>query len=269
MFNQTPVMGASIFTDYDPFAIKPQIFSIAIVFIILLIIYITYFVKLKKQKPNVAPRGFVLIIQMYIAYIRNLVMEILGPELVKLTPYFVMLFSYICLSNIIGIVGLENPTTSLTVTLSMGLVTWIGTLVVGFKYQKLSYLKKFCFCLSIKGKKIPIMINPMEVISQVTPLISISFRIWGNIFAGCTISTLWFFMWGFISSKIPMIGMFNILGGLIVPPIHLYFDLLCGVIQALVFTLLTMVYWNLEKGDNPQNQEIKKINLEEINLMKY
>lgn len=54
----------------------------------------------------------VLIIQMLIAYIRVLVVEILGPKLEKLTPYFLYLFSYILLSNLIGL------------------------FVIGFRYQK-------------------------------------------------------------------------------------------------------------------------------------
>lgn len=252
---------------YEPFALRPQIISIAIVFVILLSVFIAYYVKLKKTKENEAPKGLVLGIQIYIAYIRSLVIDILGPELEGLTPYFVFLFAYILLSNVIGIVGFENPTASLTVTLSMGLVMFIGTFVIGLKYQKLSWLKKFCVCIKIKGKKIPVMINPMDVMSQITPLISISFRLWGNIFAGATIGTLWFFVTGLLCAQIPVIGAFNILGGLTIPAINIYFDLLCGVIQALVFTLLTMVYWTLEKGDaKPQTNQEENVPLINRNL---
>ena len=48
---------------------------------------------IKKVKENEAPKGLVLIMQMVIAYIRSLVVEILGPKLEKLTPYFIYLFS--------------------------------------------------------------------------------------------------------------------------------------------------------------------------------
>ena len=58
------------------------------------------------------PKGMVLIIQMLIAYIRVLVVEILGSKLEKLTLYFLYLFSYILLSNLIGL------------------------FVIGFRYQK-------------------------------------------------------------------------------------------------------------------------------------
>ena len=159
------------------FTITPVITSVILVTLILATIYIIYYFKLKKVKENEAPKGLVLIMQMVIAYIRSLVVEILGPKLEKLTPYFIYLFSYILLSNVIGLIGFENPTGSLTVTLSMGFVTFIGLFVIGFKYQKISYLKKFCICIKVKGKKIPVMVNPLEVISQITPFISISFRL--------------------------------------------------------------------------------------------
>jgi F-type H+-transporting ATPase subunit a len=124
--------------------------------------------------------------------VRSLVVDILGKRLEKLTPYFVFLMSYLLLSNTIGILGLANPTGSLTVTLSFGLVMFIGTFVIGFRYQKLSYLTRFCACVKSKktGKHYPVMINPLNIIEVITPLISISFRLWGNIFAGGVVLTL-------------------------------------------------------------------------------
>ncbi|MDR2822997.1 MAG: F0F1 ATP synthase subunit A [Mycoplasmataceae bacterium] len=230
------------------FQLRPQIVSIAVVLIILATLFITYYVKLKKIPVNQAPGGIVLIVQIYVEYIRNLVVDILGKRLEKLTPYFVFLFSYLILSNVIGIVGLENPTASLTVTLTLGLVMFIGTFVIGLRFQKLSYLTRFTFNIQVNGKHVPVMINPLGIIEVIAPLISISFRLWGNIFAGSLIATLWFYLTADIFHAIPVIGVINLLGGLTAPPIHGYFDLLCGCIQALVFTLLTMVYWTLAKS---------------------
>ncbi len=253
---------------------RPQILTILVVMVILATCAITYYVKQKKYKVNEPPKGFVLLIDIYIGFIRSLVIEILGPKFEKITPYFLYLMSYILLSNIIGIIGLENPTGSLTVTLSMGLVTWIGTQVVAFKYQKLSYLKTFTFGIKTKsGKKIPVFVNPLEVISAITPLISISFRLWGNIFAGSLVMSLWFYLFAYMSQSVPFLGAFNILAGITAAPIHAYFDLLCGCIQALVFTLLTMVYWTLAKGeDEVENIEqanvIENKNINEANLKK-
>jgi F-type H+-transporting ATPase subunit a len=166
-------------TSYDPFAPRPQVISIAVVLAILVIVSIVYYVKLKKLPINQAPNGYVLIIQMYVEFIRNLVVEILGPRLEKITPYFLFLFSYLLLSNMIGFLGLENPTSSLTVTLTLGLIMFIGTFVIGFRYQKLSYLTRFC--VNVRNKKnnklYGLFINPLEITSTIAPLISISFRL--------------------------------------------------------------------------------------------
>ncbi|MCQ2747994.1 MAG: F0F1 ATP synthase subunit A [Mycoplasmoidaceae bacterium] len=137
-----------------------------------------YYVKSRKLKANEAPTGYVLAIEIYVSYFRNMVHEILGPKLDKLTPLFVFIFTYILISNIIGVFGLDNPTGSYTVTLSMALIMYFGVWVVGFKYQKLSYLKNFCFKIKTKkGKQIPVFINPLEVMSNIAPLISMSFRL--------------------------------------------------------------------------------------------
>jgi F-type H+-transporting ATPase subunit a len=104
------------------------------------------------------------------------------------------------------------------------------------------------------------MINPLNVIEVVTPLISISFRLWGNIFAGGVIITLWYFMIGYITSFIPVIGVLSLLTGLVSPPIHGYFDIFVGIIQALVFTMLVMVYWSLAKDHgNYKVQDLQKV----------
>ena len=249
--------GAVSEITYNPFKLRPQILTISFVLVVLAILMIVYFCKLRKVQAKQAPKGYVLAVQMYVAYVRSMTVDILGPKFESLTPYFVFLFAYIFLSNITGVLGLDNPTSSLTVTLSMGLVTFVGMFVVGFKVQKLSYLKKFCFCVKTKkGKSIPVFINPLEVISQIAPLISISFRLWGNIFAGGLIATLWLTFTGFIWSKVPLIGAFNVLGGITLPVMNAYFDLLCGLIQALVFTMLTMMYWRMQIPDEEYEKQV-------------
>lgn len=240
--------------EYNPYSVRPQILSIFVIFLILAIISIIYYIKVKKLKQNQAPKGIVLLVQIYVEYVKSLIIEILGPEFLKITPYFLYLMSYIFLSNMIGIIGLENPTSSLTVTLSMGIITWIGTFVIAFKYQRLSYFKIFLIGAKIKNKKIYFLINPLEIISAITPVISISFRLWGNIFAGSLITTLWFYLWYYVTKSIPIIGLFNLLAAFTIAPIHMYFDLLCGTIQTLVFVLLTMVYWTLQKGEGEATQ---------------
>ncbi len=216
-------------------------------------------------KPDEAPSGYALIIFSMIESIKAMVRDVLGPEFEKITPYFLFLVAYIFCSNMIGIFGFENPTGSITVTFSLGIITFIGMLVVGFRYQRISYLKEFTVNVSVKSKKtgekktIPVMINPIEIMGKVTPLISISFRLWGNIFAGGLIMTLLY--------SVPMLGSqgtaalkdgppdpLMLISVLYVPPLIAFFDILTGSIQTMVFLLLTMIYWTLEKGETNEEK---------------
>lgn len=259
------IVTSSALSEYNPLAILPQVFTIIVILAILVIFSLCYFFQVRKLKPNEVPNKFIIMVDTYIDFIEGLILEILGPKFRKLTPYFLYLFTYIILCNTIGIIGLENPTNSLTVTFSMGLVTFIGIFVVGIKFQKLSFFNKFFFHI----KKYPIMINPLEIISQVTPLISISFRLWGNIFAGAMIVNMWFYLMGYITSSVPVLSTINLLAGFTIPPIHMYFDLLCGIIQALVFCLLTMVYWTLAKeSEHGHSNEKAKLKAISPNLKK-
>ena len=242
---------------WDYTKIVPQIFSIALVAFILLAIFVYYFQALKKLNGETAPKGLALVLFTIIEYFKKLSFDTLGYKFYKFTPYFLTLFLYIWCSNLIGILGFENPTGSATVTFSMGIVTFVGTIVVGFRYQKLSYLKTFTLNIPIKTKKgttkIPVMVNPLGVIGKITPLVSISLRLWGNIFAGGFILTL------FYALPMTFIGLdptketwhpIIIIAGVVAPFLHGYFDLFVGTIQAYVFTLLTMVYWSLERGED-------------------
>ncbi|MGL4647531.1 MAG: FoF1 ATP synthase subunit A [Mycoplasmoidaceae bacterium] len=254
----------NFFGSLDSFNIL-RLAGVLLVFFIILFSVIYYNHAIKRIKPNQALGGYALLIFMLINYFRNMTREILGEELEKLAPIFLTIFSYIAMSNVIGIIGVENPTSSVWVCLSLGLFSFIGIFVMGFRYQRFSFLYKFTFNIKIKVKgkedkiRIPVMINPIEIMGSLTPLISLSFRLWGNIFAGALIL--------FMVYNLPyaiLISPDAILSGkdfidqspwvlltvLLTPPMHAFFDIAIGLIQAMVFVLLTMVYWNISKEEH-------------------
>jgi F-type H+-transporting ATPase subunit a len=172
---------AAGFSTYQPFSFTQSIanvsISIFLTTLVISILFIIYRVKIKKQEAHLPSSNYVICFQIYIEFIRNMVIEVLGKKFEKITPFFIYLFSYILLSNTISIFGFANPTSSLSVTLSLGVVTFVGIFVIGIKYQKWSFLKKYTFNINTKKKSIPVMINPLNIIGQITPLISLSFRL--------------------------------------------------------------------------------------------
>ena len=270
-WEQMPVGGL----DWKPFVPTAAVVTIPITVVIILICVFVYYFLLKKQKPNVAPTGYVLIIQMMVISFENLTIELLGERYRKITPYFLMLMSYITVSNLLCLTGLTPPTGSLTVTFSMGLVTFIGTIYMGFRHQRLSYLKNFALNIKCKNKSIPIMINPFNILSEVSPLLSISMRLWGNTFAGSLILALLYsfiqYMFSNVNPTILGLILGSTFGGIITPVFHLYFDLTIGLIQAYVFVMLTYTYWSNQMIKEPKEEmnSNKSIKINVTNLASH
>lgn len=219
--------------NWNPWTIMPQLVGIVVTVLIIVSISFAYYRKVKKMAPDDDPRGIVLVVELIIKYFEKIVVDVLGVKYKNLTIYLMYLVLYILIGNWISIIGLESQVTSYTVTLSLGLVTFIGMYYLGIKFQKMMFLKKF-------------VVNPLELLTQFSPLISISFRLFGNITGGSIILLLLYNLTGSIWAHIPVIGQVNFLIGTVGPFLHIYFDLFDGSIQALIFGILTIVYWKLQ-----------------------
>lgn len=225
---------------------QPQLISLIFVTIVLIVFSIIIYFKVKKVKPNEAPYGIALLSEQYVSFVDDNFQAITNGKIDKVSPYIFSLLTFLVLGNILGIFGLEAVVTSYSVPLTLALVTWLGTYVIAIIFQKWRKLKKYA--------KLTL---PLDLLSEITPLISLSFRIFGNVIGGSTFLFLVYYVTGYIWGFIPIVGEVNLLGAVIAPAFNLYFDLFSGLIQAYVFTLLTMVYWTLET-DVPEKKEKRK-----------
>lgn len=244
--------------SYQPlnpeFAVAP-LASIVMTTILVFILGLCHFLKARKVKANQVPGKFLLVVGSGIDFVKNLVAEVIGPKHIKLTPYFLFVFIWLATSNLIILLGFKETATSATVPLVFAITTWIGSQVVAVKYQKWSYFNKFLFRIKIKGKKIPIMINPLEIMSKVTPIISLTFRMWGNITAGSIIYALIWWCFGGFTEPYPQIGILLICATIVMPFLLAYFTMFAGLIQAFVFTLLSITYWGQEIKEGIEHHE--------------
>jgi F-type H+-transporting ATPase subunit a len=119
---------------------------------------------------------------------------------------------------------LRAGTADLNTTIALSLFTMVFVQVVGVKYLGLAYFKKF---INFKN---PIMmfVAVLETISEFAKVISFSFRLFGNIFAGEVLLIV-------IGALVP----------LIVPMPFYGLEIFVGFIQALVFSLLSVVFYNV------------------------
>src|SRR5699024_12533347 len=92
----------------------------------------------------------------------------------------------------------------------------------------------------------------LNIFVQIAPLLSLSFRLFGNVVAGSTIMSLLYMFTGWVSQFVPFIGEFNFFGVIVAPVLHLYFDLFSGFLQAFLFISLTIIFIVVE---TPQGNE--------------
>lgn len=159
-------------------------------------------------------------------------------------PLVATLFAFILFSNwsgllpgvgSIGFDGIHNghevfipyfraPTADVNTTLALGLITMVMVQVYGFKYLGLKYFKKF-FDFS---NPINFFVGILELISDVSKIISFTFRLFGNIIAGEILLLV-------MAMLVPVLG----------PTPFIALELFVGFIQALVFMMLASVFINM------------------------
>ncbi len=132
-------------------------------------------------------------------------------------------FLYICIGNLIGLIpGFMSPTSSLNITFAMTLMVWVTHHVLGFRYHGKNYYKHFTGPIPVMA---PFMFA-LEVISNFARLLSLSMRLFGNIFAKEMLLSVLFMLAGAYFAPLPILCL----------------GVLVSVIQAVVFTLLAVLY---------------------------
>lgn len=127
---------------------------------------------------------------------------------------------------------LRAPTTDLSLTVGLALIAVVATNVAGFASLKLGYLKKFFnFSNPIDG-----VVGLLEFLSEFIRIISFSFRLFGNIFAG----------------ELLLIIMTSLTFGLATLP-FLFFEVFVGLIQAFVFFILLGIFISLAVHDHNEH----------------
>lgn len=182
--------------------------------------------------------------EILIDYFYTMTEQIAENRTKSIFPWFLSFFIYIFFSNFLGLfpgfgsVGLfehagENKhlipilrasTSDFNTTLALAIVSLVATHVLSIQYNGIkNYLKRF-FSLN----PILLFVGLLEIVSEFTKVFSLSFRLFGNIFAGevvlATISSLFAFV-----APIPF----------------LLLEAIVAIVQALVFAMLTMVFMSI------------------------
>lgn len=193
-----------------------------IVFLVLLGYFVAVRVSLSVENPGAVQH----LAEMTDEFVSGQGEQIIGHGYEQFTSYLTVILLFILLANLLGLLSpwLESPTASPAVPLGLALVTFVFYHYHGVRANGFAYIKQF---LGPVWWLYPLLL-PIEIISHCARVLSLTVRLYANMFAG-DLLTLAFF------SLIP-IG---------VPLVFLGLHLGVAVIQAYVFMLLSAIYLSL------------------------
>lgn len=181
---------------------------------------------LAVRKIDLLPNPFQVVGEFFVTTFRGLTADALDEGMAKkYFPLICSLFMFLVLSNWLGIIPkLSEPTKDLNTPLGLGVLGFVlahhaGIKAKGFK----KYAKEYCEPM--------FFMMPLNVIGEIAKVVSISFRLYGNILGGAII----------------ILVVSHLIYSLILPPMLIcFFSLFVGTIQAFVFTMLTLVYISVQ-----------------------
>ncbi len=194
-----------------------------IIMVILVAAFLVVFLGIASRRRSLVPRGMQNVFELLIGALEGLLVDIIGPEGKKYLPMIGTVGLFILCSNLLGLFpGLMSPTSKLNVTLGCALTVFVYYHYQGIKSNGLlKYLKYFSGPSPFLA---PLMV-PIELISHFSRPLSLSIRLFSNIFAEEVLIVV-------IASIIPYF----------LPLPFMVLSLFTSVLQAFVFVLLACIY---------------------------
>ena len=250
------VMGA----DADPKQVKAasealltwkEVFYSFVVVVLLAVFFIGIGRNLRERDPTRTQ----MLAEVLVGGLYDMFRSILGPEARRFTPYLGTLFIFILLNNWSGLVPLGFSSTSslANTTLGLGLMTFIYVQYTGIRMNGLGgYLYHFAGQPKSGVEwAFAVLIFPLELVGELIKPISLSLRLFGNIYGEETLIAVMVMLGTqFMQFLLSQFGDVGVTLGHFLPGIPFQFPfyflvLVASTVQALVFTLLSAVYISL------------------------
>lgn len=216
------------------------IFTNTLALSLLALVFLVGGAAILKRRLALVPGGFQNIAEIGIEFIIDLMDQVLGDrkKSEKYLPLVATIFIFVLVSNWLGLLPgigsivlrhgdesvplLRSPSTDLNFTLALAIISVVAANAIGVAAAGFfRYMKKY---LDFSGP-LAFFVGILELISEIAKLISFSFRLFGNIFAGEV-----------------LLVVLGILVPYLLPVPFIMMEMFFGFIQALIFATLTLVF---------------------------
>ena len=189
------------------------------------ILLLIIFAVLATRKINMVPTKAQNFFEILISGMEEFMVDITGEEGRWFFPIIATIFIYIATCNLMGLIpGFFPPTASINTTVSCAIPVFLFTHFIGVKYHGIKYIKHF---LGPVWWLIPIIL-PIEIIGHLARVLSLSFRLFGNITGHELVLAILFMLAGAFFAPLPIMAM----------------GIFVAFVQAFVFFLLSIMYFS-------------------------
>ena len=179
---------------------------------------------LASRRISLIPKGAQNVFELIVGGLEEFMVEITGEEGRAFFPYIATVFLFIMFCNLIGLIpGFLSPTANINTTLSLALCTFAYTHYLGIKYHGAKYIKHFLGPIPALAP----LFFPIEIIGHFARVLSLTLRLFGNIMGEDLVLAILLFLAGMFLAPLPM----------------MFLAVFTSVVQAFVFTLLSMMYF--------------------------
>jgi F-type H+-transporting ATPase subunit a len=205
--------------SFEGYLVQPHVTYTWVVMLLLVVLSV-----LAARSVKMVPKGGQNFFELVITGIEDFMIGITGEEGRFMFPLIASLGFFILCSNYLGVIpGFYSPTANLNTTLACALIVVVMTHVLGVKFHGIKYIKHF---MGPVWWLVP-LIMPIEIVGHLSRILSLSIRLFGNVFGEELVLAILFFLAGLYLAPVPM----------------MFLGLFTGFIQAFIFCLLSMMYF--------------------------
>jgi len=193
--------------------------------ILVVLLLILFFLAVRATLSVDKPSSLQHLVEIGQGFVEEQARGVIGHHYERYIPYAMTVGFFILLSNLLGLVpGFESPTANPSVPLGCAVLTFIYYHYHGIRHHGAHYYKQF---VGPVWALAPLMVL-IEVVSHLARILSLTVRLYANMFAGDLVTMAFF-------SLVPVV----------VPVIFLGLHLGVALVQTFIFVMLTLVYLGL------------------------